>query len=429
MTAALAIAATSEVLRFIIEDAAVRAGQALNFPPPPTTVGPLPRPMAQNGGQAPVEPTGVNLFLHHVTPNAAWRNRHAPERDGRGRRLNNAPLVMDLHYLLSAHGTDIDREIGFGTALHALHQAAIVPMPLVRKALTALAGNANPLRKILAGENLAEQIESLTITPETLDIDAVTKIWNAAQAPYRPSAGYLVTTVFLEDERPASPPLPVTAAVGIDMAALALVAIDSVTGLRDGVRAPLTAGARLDVRGRGFGAPDLAVTLDGAALAADATQSGPERLVLDLPANLAIGPHDLEVARLGQAGGHAARISAAVVSVTLLPRVEDARTLGVQANTADPARFDGIAELTLAPAVLRSDRVTLRLTEAATGTGIDFAWHAPTPAQHPDAHFTVIQIGFSRLAAGQYLVRVLVGGIASQPEPQPGGALGPRITL
>jgi len=429
VTAALAIAATSEVLRYIVEDAAVRAGQALNFAPPPTTIGPLPRPQAQNGGQVPVEPTGVNLFLHHVTPNAAWRNLHAPERDGRGRRLNNAPLVLDLHYLLSAHGADIDREIGFGTAMHALHQAAIVPVALVRKALAALAGHANPLRRILAGEGLADQIESLTITPETLDIDAVTKIWNAAQAPYRPSAGYLVTTVFLEDERPASAPLPVTAAVGIDLAALAPVAIDSVTGLRDGVRAPLTPGARLDVRGRGFGVPDLAVSLDGVALTADGTASSPERLVLDLPAGLAIGPHDLEIARLGKAGGHPARIGAAAVSVTLLPRVTDAKTLGVQPNATDPARFDGTVELTLAPAVLRGDRVTLRLAEAATGNGIDFTWQAPKSADHPDDHFTVVDVGFTRLAAGTYLVRVLVNDSVSQPEPQPGGGLGPRITL
>ena len=87
MTAALAIAASSEVLRFIIEDAMVRAGQALNFAPPPTTIGPPPRPpQANGGGQALAETASVNLFLHHVTPNPAWRNLNAPERDRQGRQ-------------------------------------------------------------------------------------------------------------------------------------------------------------------------------------------------------------------------------------------------------------------------------------------------------------------------------------------------------
>ena len=256
MTAALAIAATSEVLRFIIEDAMVRAGQALNFAPPPTTIGPPPRPTQQNGGgNALVEPSSINLFLHHVTPNPAWRNLHSPERDRQGRRLNNAPLVLDLHYLLSAHGVDIDREIGFATALHALHQVAIVPVELVRLALKALAGNANALRKILAGEGLADQIESLTVTPQTLDIDTVTKIWNAAQAPYRPSAGYLVTTVFLEDRRPATQPLPIATMPGLEIVALSPISIDSVFGLKADLKAAITSTAQLDVRGSGFGGP------------------------------------------------------------------------------------------------------------------------------------------------------------------------------
>jgi len=430
MTAALAIAATSEVLRFIVEDAMVRAGQALNFAPPATTVGPPPRPTQQGGGgNALVEPAGVNLFLYHVTPNPAWRNMHSPERDRQGRRLNNAPLVLDLHYLLSAHGSDIDREIGFGTAMHALHQAAIVPMELVRLALKALIGNTNPLRKILAGEGLPDQIESLTVTPQTLDIDAVTKIWNAAQAPFRPSAGYLVTTVFLEDMRPASQPLPIASAAGLDIVPLSLVSIDTVSGLKNDKKAPITSGAQLEVRGRGFGSPDLSVTLDTTPLTPDGERSGQDKMVLDLPSDLTIGSHYLEVARVATAGSHLARISAAAVSITLLPLVTNASTLNVTPDAADATLLNGTAKISFAPDVLRTDTAILRLIDIATGKGHDSVWAPPTPAQHPANNFSEISIKFTKIPAGTYIVRILVGGISSQPEPAANGELGPRITL
>ncbi len=430
MTAALAIAATSEVLRYIVEDAMVRAGQAMNFGPPAVTVGPPPKPLpAAAGGQGVSEPPAVNIFLHHVAPNPAWRNMHSPERDRQGRRLNNAPLVLDLHYLLSAHGTDIDREIGFGTAMHALHQTAIVPVALVKKALAALAGDASPLKKILAKAGLAEQFESLTVTPQTLDIDAVTKIWNAAQAPYRPSTGYLVTTVFLEDQKSATEPLPITSAPGIGIVPLSLVSIESASGLKNDGRVPITAGVQLDVAGSGLAMPDLAVTLDGAPLVVDGGKSGPQRLVLFLPADLMVGPHYLEIARIVSADGRTLRLAAAATSITLLPRIVSVTAGGVTSDGQNPAHFSGTLKLKLGPVVKRSDTVSVRLASLADGSGQEFTWTAPDAAQHPDDTFTEIDVNFAGLLTGTYIVGVTVNGVASQPEPMAGDALGPRITL
>lgn len=430
MTAALAIAATSEVMRYIIEDALVRAGQALNFQAPSATIGPPPRPPQQGGvGQALVEPASVNLFLHHVSPNPAWRNLNAPERDRQGRRLNNAPLVLDLHYLLSAHGADIDREIGFGTALHALHQVAIVPVELVKLALKSLAGNANPLRKILAGEGLAKQMERLTITPETLDIDAATKIWNAVQSPYRPSAGYLVTTVFLEDDRPSTQALPITANAGLAIVPLSRVSIDDVIGLRNGGAVPITAGARLQITGQGLGGEAVSVTLDDAPLSVDGSVSQQERLVVDLPASLGVGAHYLQVARLAPAGTHMARVASAAVSITLLPRIISVTTQDLVVDPASVDRVSGTLVVAIAPEVRRKDAVILRLTDIVTGTGQDIAWNAPNAAQHPSDMFAEIRVKFAKLRKGTYILRVLCAGIASQPEPAPNGDLGPRVTL
>src|ERR1700743_1865616 len=46
----------------------------------------------------------LNLFMHQVTPNAAWRNIALPSLGPDGAtRLKNQPLALDLHYLLTAY--------------------------------------------------------------------------------------------------------------------------------------------------------------------------------------------------------------------------------------------------------------------------------------------------------------------------------------
>ena len=53
------------------------------------------------GGNAQLQ---VNLFLHQVTYNAAWRNNDMPSLAPDGRtRLSNQRLALDLHYLLTAY--------------------------------------------------------------------------------------------------------------------------------------------------------------------------------------------------------------------------------------------------------------------------------------------------------------------------------------
>ena len=54
-----------------------------------------------------------------------------------------------------------------------------------------------------------KQLESITITQLSLDIDMSTKIWSALQSPLRPSAYFTVTTLFLNVDETFPDPLPV----------------------------------------------------------------------------------------------------------------------------------------------------------------------------------------------------------------------------
>lgn len=432
MSAALAVAATSEVLRYLVSDAITRAGQDLGFTAPAVSTGAPPKPVQNTGADAPA----VNLFLHMATPNAAWRNLQGPARDAQGRRLHNAPLILDLHYLLSAHGPEAIREIALATAMHALHQAGIVPRDLVRAALKKLESSADPNKKALAVSRLADQVESLTISSEALDIDAMTKIWTATQAPYRPSAGYLVTTVFLEDMRPARAPLPVTGGSGVSPVSLKELMITRVEGRKGGTPWPLSTDTDIYVEGAGFADSSLAAKLGSGALAPDPANSGPATLLLRMPlgtiAALRAGPQVLELTLSAEVGGRAMPVQSVAAVVTLHPAVSVPNQV-VADTPGDPTTVTGTLTLNVSPPVERRQSAMLLLAPAS-GSGAEqgAAWKPPpepAPPAPPVNTFTALDFQLKRVPKGEYIVRLIVDATASQPMPDGTGRFGPRVTL
>jgi hypothetical protein len=201
MTAHFAIPATTFVLRAIIE-ARLKVAYG-TFSVPKVSIEPPPRPPAPSQGNAQPEPLALTLFMHHASTNGAWRNMYDPHVDGTGSRFAKAPLVLDLHYLLAAHGSDLEREVLLGVAMSALHRNGVIPRPMIQQLLGAIAIPAMPtkLMDTLTDEPLhdkASQPESITISQHAFDIDMSTKVWSALQSPMRPCAYYLVTTLFLD---------------------------------------------------------------------------------------------------------------------------------------------------------------------------------------------------------------------------------------
>ncbi len=158
-----------------------------------------------------VEPTQLNLFLHRVSANPGWRNEGLPARDVSGRhRLANAPLALDLHYLLSAYGAgELHAEILLGYAMQWLHERPVLKREAIQAALTPSPLPGTPLERALADSGLADQIELVKITPEYLDTEEMSKLWTATQSHLRPTAAYRATVVLIEASEPVRSPLPV----------------------------------------------------------------------------------------------------------------------------------------------------------------------------------------------------------------------------
>ncbi|QID17621.1 DUF4255 domain-containing protein [Nitrogeniibacter mangrovi] len=160
------------------------------------------------------ESTQLNIFLYQVSPNTGWRNDALPARDGSGRhRLTNAPLALDLHYLISAYGSEpLHREILLGYAMQLMHEYPVLTREMIRTALNPSPDVGTDLPaslRALADCGLADQVETLKITPQFLGSEELSKLWTATQSHFRPSAAYQVSVVLIEARESTRPSLPV----------------------------------------------------------------------------------------------------------------------------------------------------------------------------------------------------------------------------
>lgn len=210
MSNALALAAVTAVLKDLLDTGliehevtdAMGAGVLVTSLPPDAV---------------PLEGTGavprLNLFLHQVTPNAAWRNAELPSLDARGVRTSSPPLALDLHYLLSAYGFDeLQAEVLLGYAAQLLHETPVLPRARIRAALTPspVGGTLLPtIYQALRSADLAEQVELLKLTPTAMGGEEMSRLWSALQARYRPTLSFQVSVVLIRRPLPARTTLPV----------------------------------------------------------------------------------------------------------------------------------------------------------------------------------------------------------------------------
>jgi len=149
---------------------------------------------ARNGGSG----EQINIFLYGTHYNTAFSNAPMPHQARDGERAH-PPLPLVLKYLVTAYGANDDDISGqqlMGKAMSVLHDH-----PLLGK---------SDIEGITPNSQLQDQIERIRITPETLTLDDMSKLWSSFQsAEYRLSTGYQVSVVLIESTRSSRTPLPV----------------------------------------------------------------------------------------------------------------------------------------------------------------------------------------------------------------------------
>lgn len=183
MSKSESLATVTAALRNLLSDD--MSGAAITTKPPS---------VARNGESG----SQLNIFLYSVRYSPAFRNEPLPGKAKNG-ELAYPPMPLILKYLITAYGADnddISGQILLGKAMRILHDH-----PLLGQA---------DLKDIVPESGLHEQAERIRITPDTLTLDDMSKLWSSFQAAeYRLSVGYEISVVLIESERKgkAAPPV------------------------------------------------------------------------------------------------------------------------------------------------------------------------------------------------------------------------------
>lgn len=357
----------------------------------------------------------INLFLFRISPNAAQRNAHLPERRADGGRRGRAEAAVDLHYILSFYG---DAKTYVPDRLLGAVTIALEEKPaLLESAITTAI--ATPEFEALDAD-AAEALARIRITPETLSLEDFSKIWSLFfQVPYALSVVYVCSHVVLESEQRLGEALPV---VRRGIFAGPIFGFSLLWAGADGSGAgPILWGGPLYLAGKGLGRlgtalridGELAVPLDPGALSENAI-----RVTLDTAltgAELAAGIHVAQAVAPPPAPDtpvHLQRGSNAVPFALHPAIVPDAVAAG-----AGPL-FSGTIEVDFSPSVAAGQAVTLTLDQRDVANPRPVVLDPDIPDPVPPDFFPAPKLvfPFTELPKGDYLVRAHVDGLASLPE-------------
>jgi hypothetical protein len=159
----------------------------------------LPPDKANQGGAG----QRLNLFLYHLSPNAAWSNQDIPKRVRAGEQ-GHPPLAVTLHYLLTVYGDDQTDEtdlVMLGKAMLSLHDGAVITHEQIQNALS--------LSAVLSESRLERQFEPVRLIHDNFSFEEMSKLWTAFQTPYRTSKAFQASPVLLESTKRQRTPFPV----------------------------------------------------------------------------------------------------------------------------------------------------------------------------------------------------------------------------
>jgi Pvc16 N-terminal domain len=293
MSNGLAIAAVTAVLKNVLEDGLVQnsalssMGNVLltTLPPDQVSVGVDGEPQ-------------LNLFLYQVSQNrnADWIGRdrnNLMQPRGKTTDDENAPLAINLHYLLTVYGNkDFQPELLLGYAMELMHQTPVLSNDRIREALqhTASINRAGIFAQAIESTSVntvSDQLDQVQITPNLLDTEQMSRLWSLLQGSYRPSIAYEVSMVFIGDrksslELSSSPDAP-------ERPRIERVVPSPTSGDE------ITAGSSIIIYGRNFGGEITRIRLNRGKTLLEPDIAEDNRMLFKLPQTLYAGVQQVQV--------------------------------------------------------------------------------------------------------------------------------------
>jgi len=388
------------------------------------------------------EEPGLNLYLYHLTPNQGWRNVGLPSHNENGSRVSNPPLGLDLHYLLMAYGRDeYQAEILMGYAMQLLHETPVLTRQAIRSSLSAIpsqqvSGGMLPAAfQALIAADLADQIELVKITPETLTIEELSKLWSAFQANhFRLTTGYQASVVLIESKKSTRATLPVLKPNLYVMPLKRPTIIDVVSAAVPPADTRITAANVILIRGSSLRSDVVTVQIGAATVTPALTAISDSEISIDLNtvAGLRAGVQATQVFHqllLGDPppGAPHRGFESNVAAFVLHPAIS---------APASASLASGTISIGFTPAVGKSQRVKLFLYQRNAPSNVParaYSFPAPRdngiPANSPATEVNSISFTFANVIAGEYLVYVQVDGAESLLNLAAGQFDSPRTTI
>ncbi|GAB7045618.1 DUF4255 domain-containing protein [Catenuloplanes indicus] len=350
-------------------------------------------------GRPPVDPPDdptITVFLYQLTPNGALRSADAPTRAADGTPLRRAQAAVDLHYVISCYGaeTELVPQRLLGSVVRSLHDEPLLSLADIEAASAAA---------FLAGSDLAAAAQRVRFTPNQLDLDDMSRLWQMlGQTPYGLSVCYQATAVLLDGRAtPAGGP-PVRDR-RIVVAPIVSPAVERVLSSPPGGvpdAGPVTADRDLVLVGTGLARPGMTARVGGRPAAV--LSASERRVIVGQPAGLPPGAHPVQLLYDVIFGDRQRPlIESNAVAYVRRPRITRV-TSGASGVTVQ-----------LDVAVLAEQRAVL-LLDAVDGRGYRF--DAPHPLAEPGVTTDRFTVPVPGVAPGTYLVRVQIDGAQSPLE-------------
>jgi hypothetical protein len=435
MSSPLAIAAVTYVLKDLLNDGIVNNDISNSVGKVEVTV--LPPDRIETGDS---EPNRINLFMYMATHNSGWRNEQQPTHSARGERVSYPPLALDLHYLMTVYGSEeMHQDILLGYGMHLMHEIPVLTRNMIRRSIDPPASTFNtlpPHLRSLATSGLADQIEMIKITPETLNTEELSKLWTAFGAKYRPNAAYKVTVVLIQSEKSAKPALPVRQAniyvMPFKQPVLEKISALTSTDVPVAADEKILSGYQLILEGYNLRGIVTKVKISGEIFDVLNPVSD-SRIALTIPNSIQAGVHGVQVVHEYSMGSPLAPhsgVSSNMLAMVLSPSIS---AISVQNPQISSGLIKAKVNFTLTPTVNPAQKIALTLDEinlAPNTQGMRYGFEVRlSELSSPPTPISKIEIPVQRIKPGTYLVRVSVDGIETPVGLGPNGYNAPQITF
>ena len=353
--------------------------------------------------------TGVNVYLYQVTPNAAWRNADLPTRRENGQVVQRPRVALDLQYLLSFYGSEVQLEPQrlLGSVVRTLHTRPVLTRQVIRDTVSD-ASNA-----FLADSNLADDVELIKFAPSSLSLEELSKLWSVFfQVPYTLSVAYQASAVLVEPEMTSQKALPVRER-SISVASFRQPIIEQIASQAGGDQ-PILAGHNLILVGKQLRGEVTRVRIGGVEVEPQAVSD--TQISVPLPENLRAGLQGVQVVQYLRMGTppEPHRVFESNVAAFILRPTITATVGNVQGSGEDPRSAN--VEVDFDPEVEKSQRVALLLNEfqpPSDRPARAYTFSVPPRTETDPDETNTITVPISGVAPGSYLVRVQVDGAES----------------